>query len=217
MEATVYRKILDAACARLEALGIAVNLENGPPVTASRISQCEQEWGVAFPSCVRQFYMELGDGLRLQWFIHRSNISIPFGSLWVPRLAEMKMGLDFLRMLSECFADYDFLDTEQPEVARRHYQRQLSFFPFLEENSDLICIETIGDRETVVYFDHEWPCYGRGDSGLFLADSLPDFWMGWSSVGFVRPKLSWWPGTVGERGTEWTEARFGFSLPLAAR
>ncbi len=215
MEAIGYRKILDAACTRLAALGIAVDLQNGVPVAASRIRQCEQEWAVLFPSSVRQFYMELGDGLMLRWFIDRSNIAMPFGSLWVPRLRDLKMGIDSLRMFNQCFADYDFRETEEPEVAKHHYQRQLSFFPFREENSDLICIETVDDRETVVFFDHEWPCYSRGDSGLFLGDSLHAFWMGWSSVGFAHPKLHWWPGTVGERGTEWSEERFGFCLPPA--
>ena len=132
----------------------------------------------------------------------------------VPTLAELSAGIDYLRMLSGGLAGHDFWEARDPDEARRHYQRQLTYIPFLAEHADLLCIEP-ARGEAVVFHDHEWNFYEAGDSGVLLAGSLADFWQGWSEVGFVEPNRIWWPKTADIRGTVWSEENFGFRIGRA--
>jgi hypothetical protein len=202
--------------ARLEADGIPVCCDFGSAVAAADFSSFERKWAVSFPSSLRQFYQDVGDGLTFQWFLDCADPMQPFSSLVVPTLDVLQQELAYLRMLDECLAGYDFGRSQDPEVARQHYERQLSFFPFLRNNAELICIEPVASHERVVFHDHEWSFYESGDSGIRLADSLWEFWEGWSSVGFVEPKHLWWQRTVGTRGVVWSREHFGFCLRAGA-
>jgi hypothetical protein len=97
-------------------------------------------------------------------------------------------------------------------LAKQQYRRQLSFFPFLRDNVDLICLEPTSGNDVVVFHDHEWSFYERGNSGIRLSDSLLEFWQGWSTVGFIDPTHLWWPATVSDGKVNWSGDCFGFHL-----
>jgi hypothetical protein len=116
-------------------------------------------------------------------------------------------------MDSECLANHRFWEARDPALAKRHYVRQLSFFPFFEENTDLICIEPVSDGEVVVYHQSDWSLMETGDSGIRLAGSLREFLAGWSTVAFVEPNRFWWPDTVTNGRVLWSGDAFPFHLP----
>jgi hypothetical protein len=214
-----FAQLFEMAVARLGSVGIAAQLERGGPVTAQQIARYERDWATSIPQSIRQFYFDVGDGLEFRWFIDRLDALSPFCWLKVPQLSDLKGMIDYLHMLNDCLADHEFREARQPERAIRHYRRQLTFFPFLQDNADLMCVEVCGEREQVVFHDHEWSFHEDGDSGLILAPSLLEFWQGWSNVGFVQPTQLWWPGTIKGQATEWSIDRFGFSpqkLPESA-
>lgn len=197
---------------RLAAVGISAHFAHGADVTSAQIEVFEEDSAVSLPLSVRRFYSEIGDGLEFRWAINPANPSLPLCWLKVPQLAELKQAVDYLHLLNTCFADRDLHEAQNPVRARTQYARQLSFFPILQDNTDLLCIESNQTNEAVVFHDHEWSFSDRGVSGLVLADSLPEFWRGWSDVGYVAPKNNWWPDTIRGQGTEWTLERFGFCL-----
>ncbi len=207
-----YRLLFDVTVTRLAAMEISADCSCGPSLTATQLDRFEQECSLSLPSSLRQFYLSIGDGLEFRWTVDRSNVALPSCYLTVPELSQLKQSVDYLRMLNRCLADQDFDFAHDVAFARQQYKRQLSFFPFLQDNSDLLCIECKQGAEEVVFLDHEWSFYDRGISGRFLARSLHDFWCGWSNVGFVAPKNFWWPGSLGEFGIEFSVERFGFSL-----
>jgi len=207
-----YRSIFENAKNHLERKGISVLTEIGSTVSPAQFDDFEQRWDVSFPSALEQFYLETGNGLEFRWFLNRSDPKAPFCWLKIPDLSKLQHTLEYLRMLNDCLGDHDFIEHQDQSIGRKHYQRQLSFFPFLNDNADLICIETASGKQTVVFHDHEWSFQEDGDSAILLANSLSEFWLGWSSVGFVRPKCLWWPHTIGEKGVIWSEDNFGFHL-----
>jgi hypothetical protein len=209
-----YRHLFEQARAQLEARRISVRLEFGPRVTPTDFEPLEQTWSLSIPPSLRQFYLETGNGLAFDWFLEPNVPPQPFCRLVVPTLAGLRQGVEYLRMLNECLVGYDFRESRDPEAARHQYQRQLTFFPFLKANVDLLCIEPTGGREVVVFHDREWSFYPTGDSGIRLADSLVQFWRSWSKVGFVEPSAYWWPRTVGNGGTILGTAGIGM---IAAR
>ena len=212
-----YRKLFETTAARLSTAGIAAHFSHGAPVTSAQIHRCEDECGVPMPSTLRQFYLDVGDGLTFHWTIDPSNASLPFCQLNVPSIAELKSAIAYLLMLNECLVDDDFHKAQEQTLARIHYQRQKVLYPFLKCNADVLCIETIGENQAVVFHDHEWSSYVHGDSGTLIARSLAEFWHGWSTVAFVEPKDFWWPGTQNAFGTEWSVERFGFCLANAEK
>jgi hypothetical protein len=209
------RHLFEHARARLEARRISVSLEFGAPVSPTDFAPFEKAWGLTIPPSLRQFYLETGNGLAFRWPLDPNAPSEPFCWLVVPALAGLQEGIDYLRMLNGCLAGHDFRESREAEAARRHYQRQLTFFPFLRANADLICIESTEGHEVVVFHDHEWSFYPTGDSGIRLTDSLIQFWQGWSEVGFVEPKNYWWPTAAGNGRTVWSKENFGFCLGAA--
>jgi hypothetical protein len=212
---TGFRCLFEQARARLEGGGIPVRLDFGPRVLITDFEPFEQAWGLPIPPSVRQFYLEVGNGLTFQWQADPDSPSGPFCSLNVPTLAGLGDGVEYLRMLNECLAGHDFRKSRDADAARRHYRRQLGFFPFLRANADLLCIEVEGGQEVVVFHDHEWSFYPAGDSGVRLADSLIQFLRGWSEVAFVEPRKWWWPAVIGAGGVIWSEEHFGFYLGAA--
>lgn len=207
-----YRRIFEHTAERLERAGISVRLEFGPSVVPGDVEQLEKACGISFPVSLRQFYSEVGSGLTFRWFANRSDPAEPFCWLVVPTLDGLRQEIEYLRMLNECLDGHNFWESEAPELARQQYQRQLSFFPILRENVDLICIEPRAGSEAVVFFDHEWSFHKRGISGIRLADSLEGFWQAWSSVGFVEPTHYWWPGTISDGKVNWSREFFGFQV-----
>ena len=203
-----FRQLFEQARARLESRRISVHLEFGPRVFAADFEPLERVWGVPIPPSLRQFYVETGNGLTFRWHLDPDTLSRPFCSLAVPTLAGLTEGIEYLRMLNGCLAGHDFRESRDPAAARRHYGRQLAFFPFLQANADLLCIEPAGGQEVVVFHDHEWSLYPTGDSGIRLADSLASFWQGWAEVGFAEP-TEWWPGAAGTEGAIWSVEHFG--------
>jgi hypothetical protein len=206
-----YRHLFEHTRTALEKRGIAVALKFGPRVLPTDFKPLEQAWGLLIPPPLRQFYLETGNGLTFHWSVDPDATSQPFCRLNVPTLAELSAGIDYLRMLSGCLAGHDFWEVRDTDEARRQYQRQLTYFPFLAENADLLCIDP-ASREAIVFHDHEWSFYTAGDSGVFLAGSLAQFWQGWSEVGFVEPNELWWPRTADIGGTIWSQENFGFYL-----
>lgn len=202
-----YRRLFEQTRARLETRGIAVKLEFGPDVSPLTFEELQQASGLPIPQSLRQFYSEIGDGLTFHWSLNDNEATKTFCRLNIPTLTQLLVGINYLQMLNDCLADHDFRET-----AHREYQRQLTYFPFLTDNTDLICIEPTAGQEAVVFHDHEWSFYTTGDSGILLANSLKEFWHGWSEVGFVEPLEHWWPKTTGSAGTIWSVEEFGFQL-----
>jgi hypothetical protein len=214
-ETVGYRRLFEHTRSRLERRGIEVALEFGSGVSANDFAPLEETWGLPIPWSLRQFYLETGNGLTFRWPVDRSAPSQPFCRLCVPNLAGLSKGIDYLRMQNESLASHDFWEPEEREAARHHYRRQLTYFPFLQENADLLCIEPADGAEVVVFHDHEWSLHTAGDSGIQLAGTLRQFWWGWSEVGFVEPKENWWPQTAGIGRTVWSQENFGFSIEAA--
>lgn len=185
---------------RLRECGITATLEFGPAVTPADIHRFEASLLAPVPRCLFDFYLNVGDGVRFEWTAEGANPAAPFCRFTFPELERLHGMIAKLRMESECLADHNFWEARDPVRARRHYERQLSFFPFFEQNTDLICIEPVGDRETVVHYQYDWSFTATGDCGIRLAGSLYEFLSGWSTVAFVEPINFWWPGTVSNGG-----------------
>jgi hypothetical protein len=208
-----YRDLFERTVERLRACGIVATLEFGPVVSAFEIRRFEQSLNVQMPRCLVDFYLNVGDGVKLEWNADGESATVPFCRFSFPNLGRLVGALGKLRMESECLANHSFWEACDPVLARRHYERQLSFFPFFEENTDLICIEPVSDAEVVVYYQYDWSFMETGDSGIRLAGSLREFLSGWSTVAFVEPGRFWWPDTVANDGVIWSGEAFPFHLP----
>lgn len=210
-----YRHLFQNTQDRLRSRGITASLKVGPSVSIADFEPLEAVAKLPIPSSLRQFYLEVGNGLTFHWAVDLDRPSQKFCRLNVPTLDQLLLGFSYLRMLNECLASHDFREAQDVEYARRQFHRQLTYFPFLTANADLLCIEPTSDREAVVFCDHEWSDYPTGNSGVVLAESLHEFWRGWSQVGFVEPIEFWWPKAIRDRQAIWSEENFGFRLEPA--
>lgn len=193
-----YKELISTVQRHVKALGCVCEVEAGGHITDNAISKAESRMKIRFPVELRQFYLEVGDGLSLRWKGDSDDPKAPFANLSVPSLANLAstyLSWQQISLYTPAKAKkYGFPHTKDPALAMQTAAKMWHWMPVIEEgNGDMISFDLSDPSCPVIFDQHDWFDGGSGDNGHQLSTGWQEFLTGWGSVCFQFPKSLYWP------------------------
>ena len=209
-----YRELIVSVRSHVDKLGVPCRYQAGWPLLPWSVTLAERKLGFSLPADLKDFYREIGNGMRLVWIDETpSRPDIILGGIHVPHLGllvrhwrERKNGI----LYDAAAADrYGFPYTKDPELAKKTAARMWNWLPVLHhENGDEFSLDMECNRQAVIFDKHDWLDGGSGDNGFPVANSWRCFFESWAEHCFQHPKSMYWMDVLTPSGLDWDSEHF---------
>jgi SMI1 / KNR4 family (SUKH-1) len=215
-----YLQLFQRAQAHLKGLQVESSFYPGGHVIDWDLWAAKDTMKRPLPEDLRQFYLEVGNGLSFNWKAESAKQYPPFANVEVPSL--WSLGRGYLEYQDgECYSpekaeEYGFPYTKDRQLAKRTAARMWHWLPvFAEGNGDKICLDLSLPSCPVIFHKHDWHDGGSGDNGHLLAENWKAFLTRWASVCFQCPKSLWWVSAFKPGGgVSWEGEQFRASFRI---